>query len=65
MKLDLHYVDPRLVDVYDLEYSRGADTDFYVLAAISRSRAEILRVERGRAGTVRPLFNKSIHPTVG
>ena len=30
MKLDLHYVDPRLVDLYDIENPRGADTDFYV-----------------------------------
>lgn len=29
-KLDLHYVDPRLVDLYDIENPRGADTDFYV-----------------------------------
>jgi len=29
MKLDLHYVDPRLVALYDLENTRGADTDFY------------------------------------
>ncbi|MEZ5064617.1 MAG: class I SAM-dependent methyltransferase [bacterium] len=29
MKLDLHYVDPRLVALYDLENARGIDTDFY------------------------------------
>jgi 2-polyprenyl-3-methyl-5-hydroxy-6-metoxy-1,4-benzoquinol methylase len=30
MKLDQHYVDPRLVALYDLENPRGADTDFYI-----------------------------------
>ena len=29
MKLDLHYVDPRLVELYDHDNPRGADTDFY------------------------------------
>jgi SAM-dependent methyltransferase len=30
VKLDKHYVDPRLVALYDLENTRGADTDFYL-----------------------------------
>jgi len=30
MKLDQHYVDPRLVELYDLENACRADTDFYV-----------------------------------
>lgn len=29
-QLDEHYVNPRLVALYDLENPRGADTDFYV-----------------------------------
>jgi SAM-dependent methyltransferase len=29
VQLDRHYVDPRLVDLYDIENTRGADTDFY------------------------------------
>jgi SAM-dependent methyltransferase len=33
MNLDLHYVDPRLVALYDLENPRGSDTDFYVALA--------------------------------
>src|SRR5690348_3539467 len=33
MKLDLHYVDPRLVELYDTDNPRGADTDFYVQLA--------------------------------
>lgn len=30
IRLDAHYVDPRLVELYDIENPRGADTDFYV-----------------------------------
>ncbi|VAW30777.1 hypothetical protein MNBD_CHLOROFLEXI01-2617 [hydrothermal vent metagenome] len=30
MKLDEHYVDPRLVQLYDIENPRGVDTDFYI-----------------------------------
>lgn len=30
MKLDQHYIEPRLVELYDIENTRGADTDFYV-----------------------------------
>jgi SAM-dependent methyltransferase len=30
IKLDAHYVDPRLVELYDIENSRGPDTDFYL-----------------------------------
>jgi SAM-dependent methyltransferase len=33
MKLDLHYVDPRLVELYDQANPRGADTDFYLQLA--------------------------------
>lgn len=33
LKLDLHYVDPRLVELYDQANPRGADTDFYLALA--------------------------------
>ena len=33
MKLDLHYVDTRLVELYDRANPRGPDTDFYVRLA--------------------------------
>jgi SAM-dependent methyltransferase len=33
VRLDEHYVDPRLVELYDIENTRGADTDFYVRLA--------------------------------
>ncbi len=39
VKLDLHYVDPRLVALYDIENPRGPDADFYVgLAAELKAR---------------------------
>jgi SAM-dependent methyltransferase len=39
MELDQHYVDQRLVELYDIENTRGADTDFYVgLAADLNAR---------------------------
>ena len=33
MKLDLHYTDPRLVALYDINNPRGINTDFYVQLA--------------------------------
>ena len=33
MKLDLHYIDPRLVELYDRDNPRGPDTDFYLALA--------------------------------
>lgn len=33
MKLDQHYVDPRLVALYEIENPRGLDTDFYIQLA--------------------------------
>jgi len=33
IKLDLHYTDPRLVDLYDTDNPRGADSDFYIQLA--------------------------------
>lgn len=42
MQLDLHYVDPRLVAQYDLENSRGADTDFFVRLAAELDARTIL-----------------------
>lgn len=41
-KLDLHYVEPRLVDLYDIENPRGADTDFYVQLAAELDAHTIL-----------------------
>lgn len=33
VKLDEHYINPRLVTLYDFENTRGRDTDFYVALA--------------------------------
>lgn len=33
MKLDLHYIDTRLVELYDRDNPRGVDTDFYLALA--------------------------------
>jgi SAM-dependent methyltransferase len=41
-KLDLHYTDPRLVALYDIENPRGADTDFYVQLAAELEARTIL-----------------------
>ena len=42
VKLDLHYVDPRLVALYDLENSSRADTDFYLNLATELEARRIL-----------------------
>lgn len=47
MELDLHYVDPRLVELYDLDNPRGADTDFYVALAADLDARRILDVGCG------------------
>jgi hypothetical protein len=42
MKLDQHYVDLRLVELYDIENTRGADTDFYLSLAVELEAKKIL-----------------------
>ena len=42
MKLDGHYVDPRLVALYDHDNPRGADTDFYLRLAATLDARRIL-----------------------
>jgi SAM-dependent methyltransferase len=42
MKLDQHYVDLRLVELYDIENTRGADTDFYLSLAAELEAKKIL-----------------------
>jgi SAM-dependent methyltransferase len=42
IKLDQHYVDPRLVELYDIENTRGADTDFYIRLAADLAARTIL-----------------------
>jgi SAM-dependent methyltransferase len=42
MKLDLHYIDTRLVELYDRENPRGADTDFYLALATDINARRII-----------------------
>ena len=42
VRLDKHYVDPRLVELYDIENPRGADTNFYVNLASELKARTIL-----------------------
>ena len=55
MKLDLHYVDPRLVDLYDSDNPRGADTDFYVQLAAELGAHTILDLGCGTGLLTREL----------
>jgi 2-polyprenyl-3-methyl-5-hydroxy-6-metoxy-1,4-benzoquinol methylase len=55
MKLDLHYVDPRLVALYDHDNPRGADTDFYICLAADLSARRILDLGCGTGVLTREL----------
>lgn len=53
--LDLHYVDPRLVALYDIDNPRGADTDFYLRLAASLGARRILDLGCGTGLLTRAL----------
>ena len=55
MELDQHYVDPRLVELYDIENTRGADTDFYVRLAADLGAHRILDLGCGTGLLTREL----------
>jgi SAM-dependent methyltransferase len=55
IKLDQHYVDPRLVALYDIENTRGADTDFYVRLATDLDARTILDLGCGTGLLTREL----------
>lgn len=55
MKLDLHYVDQRLVDLYDRDNPRGADTDFYLHLAADLDALQILDLGCGTGLLTREL----------
>src|SRR5262245_34286583 len=55
IQLDLHYVDPRLVELYDIENTRGADTDFYVGLAADLDARTILDLGCGTGLLTREL----------
>jgi SAM-dependent methyltransferase len=55
VKLDQHYVDPRLVELYDIANTRGADTDFYVRLAADLDARTILDLGCGTGLLTREL----------
>lgn len=55
MKLDLHYTDPRFVDLYDSDNPRGVDTDFYVQLAAELGAHTILDLGCGTGLLTREL----------
>ena len=55
LRLDEHYVDPRLVELYDIENPRGADTDFYLSLAAELDAHRILDLGCGTGLLTREL----------
>ncbi|MEM8533666.1 MAG: class I SAM-dependent methyltransferase [Chloroflexota bacterium] len=55
VKLDQHYIDPRLVELYDIENARGADTDFYLRLATDLNARTILDLGCGTGLLTREL----------
>ena len=55
IKLDQHYVDPRLVELYDIENARGADTDFYIRLAAELNARTVLDLGCGTGLLTREL----------
>ena len=55
MQLDLHYVDPRLVALYDRDNPRGADTEFYAGLAADLGARTILDLGCGTGLLTREL----------
>jgi SAM-dependent methyltransferase len=55
MQLDQHYVDPRLVEMYDTDNPRGADTDFYLRLAADLDAHKILDLGCGTGLLTREL----------
>lgn len=59
MKLEQQYVDPRLVELYDIENARGADTDFYVQLAAELDAHIIIDLGCGTGQLTRELVSNS------
>jgi len=61
MKLDLHYVDPRLVELYDRANPRGTDTDFYLQLAADLNAHTIVDLGCGTGLLTRELAARDRH----
>ncbi len=55
IRIDEHYVDPRLAELYHIENSRGADTDFYLGLAAELGAHRILDLGCGTGLLTREL----------
>jgi SAM-dependent methyltransferase len=65
MRLDLHYVDPRLVALYDRDNPRGADTDSYLRLAADLGARRILDLGCGTGLLTRELATVDGRHVVG
>lgn len=63
IKLDLHYVEPRLVALYDIDNPHGPDTDFYIQLAIDLNARRILDLGCGTGLLTRQLAVDGRHVT--
>src|SRR5262245_41645146 len=55
MAIEQHYLDPRLVELYDIENPRGPDTDFYVGLAANLDAHRIIDLGCGNGLLTRDL----------
>jgi SAM-dependent methyltransferase len=65
VKLDLHYVDPRLVELYDHDNPRGADTDFYLGLATDLDAHRIIDLGCGTGMLTRELASVDGRQVIG
>ena len=65
MNLDLHYIDPRLVELYDNANPRGADTDFYLQLAAELDAHTILDLGCGTGLLTRELASVGDRRVIG
>lgn len=65
VKLDQHYVDPRLVALYDHDNPRGTDTDFYLQLAADLDASRILDLGCGTGLLTRELAATTGRQVIG